>query len=130
MSTSSALTPSAADSTRCLATAPAGSFVGAEADGVRVWRGIRYAEPTIGAQRWRAPVAAAPAGGEVDATAFGPACPQQANPAVPLDPNTAMSEDCLSLNVFSLDRLRARPGSGCRRRARVAALRHGDPRRR
>ena len=101
MSTSSALTPSAADSTRCLATAPAGSFVGAEADGVRVWRGIRYAEPTIGAQRWRAPVAAAPVDGEVDATAFGPACPQQANPAVPLDPNTAMSEDCLSLNVFS-----------------------------
>ncbi len=87
----------------CIASAPAGTFRGAAASGVRVWRGIPYAEPAVGALRWRTAVPAAVADGDVDATAFGPACPQKVNPAVPLGEHTQMSEDCLSLNVFAPD---------------------------
>ncbi|MBN9178609.1 MAG: carboxylesterase/lipase family protein [Microbacterium sp.] len=87
----------------CVVTAPAGTFRGSVHSGVRSWRGIRYAEPTVGAQRWRDPIAAAVALDEMDSTAYGPACPQQANPSVPLGADTVMDEDCLSLNVWAPD---------------------------
>lgn len=85
----------------CLAAAPAGTFRGTATDAVRVWRGIRFAEAPEGALRWCDPVPAAPASGEVDASSYGPACPQQLNPAVPLGSDAVMSEDCLSLNVWA-----------------------------
>ena len=84
-----------------IAEAPAGRFAGERRDGVRVWRGIRYALPPVGGLRWRDPVAAPDAEGEVVADAYGAAAPQRANPAIPLGPGTVMDEDCLFLNVWA-----------------------------
>lgn len=80
-------------------TAPAGTFRGLLDRGVRAWRGIRFAVPPTGERRWRDPLAAPDAEGEVDATSFGPVCPQPLNPAMPLGEGTVQDEDCLSLNV-------------------------------
>ncbi len=84
-----------------IAEAPAGAFRGALEAGVRVWRGIRYAEPPMGEFRWRAPVPAVDAEGVVDALEFGPACPQPRSPAVPMPEGIRFDEDCLSLNVWA-----------------------------
>lgn len=92
-----------------LASSPAGAFRGAVEGGVRRWLGIRYAQSTAGDARWSDPVAAADLPGETDAFAYGPACPQQLNPSVPLAEPTEMSEDCLSLNVWAPDAVDAAP---------------------
>ena len=84
-----------------VAAAPAGTYRGLLERGVRSWRGIRFALPPVGARRWRDPIAAPDADGETDATAFGPACPQPANPAIPLGEGAVLDEDCLSLNVWA-----------------------------
>lgn len=66
-------------------------------DGAREYRGIRYAT----AARGRPPVGVVPAG-PVDATEFGPICPQVPGfleQTLGLDASS-MSEDCLSLNIF------------------------------
>lgn len=55
-------------------TTPAGTFRGLLDRGVRAWRGIRFAVPPTGERRWRDPLAAPDAEGEVDATSFGPVC--------------------------------------------------------
>ncbi len=95
----------------CVTTAPAGTFRGLVREGVRSWRGIRYAEAPTGDRRWRDPVAAATADCEVDATAFGPACPQVRTPAIALGDDAVLDEDCLSLNVWApgTDTAAARP---------------------
>lgn len=67
--------------------------------------GIPYAEAPVGERRFRAPVAKAPWQGELDATEFGPICPQ--NPSFMdmmfgLEPEP-QDEDCLRLNVFTPD---------------------------
>lgn len=87
--------------TPCIVTAPAGTFRGAVRNDVRSWRGIRYAEAPVGERRWRDPVPAAAATGEVDATAFGPACPQVRTPAIALGDDAVLDEDCLMLNVWA-----------------------------
>jgi para-nitrobenzyl esterase len=66
---------------------------------VTVYKGVPFAAPPVGALRWRAPIAAARWRGVKQATRFGDACPQ------PVQPGTAsesMSEDCLTLNVWSV----------------------------
>lgn len=83
------------------AQSPAGHFTGRTDNGVTSWRGIRYAVPPVGERRWRAPVAALPVEGDVYAVEFGPACPQQKAPAVPLQDGAILDEDCLSLNVWA-----------------------------
>ncbi|TQJ30193.1 carboxylesterase/lipase family protein [Microbacterium sp. SLBN-146] len=66
---------------------------------VRVYRGIRFAEPPVGDLRWQAPV---PLAGEPDPrNAFGPAAPQHLNPLIDLGAGATQSEDCLTLNVWS-----------------------------
>ncbi len=47
-------------------TAQAGAFRGTATGAVRSWRGIRYAQAPVGRLRWRDPVAAPAAAGEVD----------------------------------------------------------------
>ncbi len=94
--------------TFCLAEAPAGTFRGTVRENVRSWRGIRYAEAPTGERRWRDPRPVAPVGGEVDATAFGPVCPQVRTPAVTLGDDAVLDEDCLVLNVWAPD---TAPGS-------------------
>jgi para-nitrobenzyl esterase len=64
--------------------------------GVAVFRGIPYAQPPVGALRFRAPVPAQPWDGVRDASTFGPPAPQASSP-----PDA--SDDWLTLNVWSPD---------------------------
>ncbi|WP_025158414.1 carboxylesterase/lipase family protein [Leifsonia aquatica] len=77
-----------------------GAVRGVAGERAAVWKGIRYAQPPIGARRWRAPVAAEPWEGVADATTFGAAAPQQLTPAISLGPDPELDEDCLFLNVW------------------------------
>lgn len=81
--------------------APAGAFLGLFDEEARSWRGMRYAEAPKGDLRWRAPVPVAPREALVDATRFGPACPQPVNQAVAMRADARYDEDCLSINVWS-----------------------------
>jgi len=91
--------------------APAGRVLGARQRGVCAFRGLPYAEPPVGALRWR-PTRRAPAwSGERLALAPGPAPIQELPPRSSLlyrlsnDEAHAlvMSEDCLTLNVWTPD---------------------------
>jgi para-nitrobenzyl esterase len=64
--------------------------------GYRVFKGIPYAQPPVGALRWAAPQPATRWKGVRDATAFGSVCPQAG-------PNNTVvgDEDCLDLNVYT-----------------------------
>jgi para-nitrobenzyl esterase len=82
--------------------APAGALRGQMEGELAVFRGIRYAEPPIGARRWAPPAPMSRWAGVREATAFGPACYQ---PSTKLDTIYAgnpmpMSEDCLTLNIW------------------------------
>ena len=72
-------------------------------DGVLVFRGIPYAEPPVGDNRWRAPLARASWEGARPATAFGPACWQRLTPesSVYTRGNLDRDEDCLYLNLWT-----------------------------
>lgn len=72
-------------------------------DGSHVFRGIPYAAPPVGAARWRPPAPAADWAGTRDATRFGPACMQPPSPATGIYASEipAMSEDCLTLNIWA-----------------------------
>jgi para-nitrobenzyl esterase len=80
-------------------------------ESVRVFKGIPYARPPVGPNRWRPPAPAAGWRGVRDATAFGPACVQPALAAdsIYADPPPRMSEDCLSLNVWTPKAARKAP---------------------
>lgn len=62
--------------------------------------GMPYAMPPVGDLRFAPPVALDSWGGPVQATAFGPACPQPAIPEVDTL-NSTIDEDCLTLNVWT-----------------------------
>ena len=64
---------------------------------MQAFRGIPYAAAPIGDLRWRPPQAHPGWQGVLDASAFGPHCPQVATPYG--TPST--TEDCLFLNVFT-----------------------------
>ena len=82
-------------------------------DGVLVFRGIPYAEPPVGDNRWRAPLAKASWEGARPATTFGPACWQRLTPAssVYTRGDLDRDEDCLYLNIWTAaeDAAEARP---------------------
>ncbi|HSN71503.1 MAG TPA: carboxylesterase family protein [Steroidobacteraceae bacterium] len=82
----------------------AGTVVGRHEGGVRVFRGIPYATPPVGARRWRSPEPMPAWPGELDAGTFGARCAQPpANPTtfVSQDRSHGDSEDCLYLNVWA-----------------------------
>lgn len=86
-----------------LKTAPiatkSGAVIGADENGVRVFRGIPYAEPPVGNMRWKYALDPKPWTGARVCLAFGPVCPQ---PTVPLYGDLGpSSEDCLYLNVWT-----------------------------
>ena len=85
----------------------AGLVAGTGSD-IHVWKGIPYAQPPVGDLRWQEPQPAAAWPGIRHALEFGPMCPQ-GNPAN-LKPD--MSEDCLTLNVWS-EHSRAKSGACC-----------------
>ena len=84
-----------------LVTTPSGAFPaetynGTSANGVSIFRGIRYAAAPVGNRRFAPPVPPAAVSGTLDATQFGSACPQVASPFGV----ASTSEDCLFLNVY------------------------------
>jgi para-nitrobenzyl esterase len=79
-----------------------GKLQGFDESGVRVFRGIPYAQPPIGARRFRAPDRPLPWAGVRTAHDFGPAAQQNPNALGPLGFDIGpMDEDCLSLNVWT-----------------------------
>lgn len=79
----------------------AGRVTGVVVDGVETFKGIPYAAPPVGPLRWRAPQPAAKWRGVRVADRFGAPCmqPVRAGDAFAIA-REAMSEDCLTLNVF------------------------------
>lgn len=87
-----------------IVTTPQGKLAGeALVDGTQVYRGIPYAKAPVGDLRWKPPVPAADWTDTRDATKLGDACIQPVSPADGLytDNPASMSEDCLSLNVWT-----------------------------
>ncbi|WP_196153991.1 carboxylesterase/lipase family protein [Nocardia bovistercoris] len=85
----------------------AGVVRGRWEDPIAVFRGIRYAEPPVGARRFAAPVPAQRWDGVRDARQFGPPVPQPGNTGSVMSSVSGStedgSEDCLTLNVWSPD---------------------------
>jgi para-nitrobenzyl esterase len=89
-----------------------GRVVGVEASGGYAWKGIPFAQPPVGALRWRAPADATPWTTTREARTFGNACLQNGRIYGPGTNNTydatiattlntpVGSEDCLTLNVW------------------------------
>jgi len=78
----------------------AGPVRGVDDGAIAMWKGVRYAAPPVGPLRWRAPVPPQPWTDPVDATTFGPVCPQPQSP-IPLGVGTRADEDCLFLNIWA-----------------------------
>eukprot|EP01047_Picozoa_sp_COSAG01_P002179 COSAG01_NODE_56_length_31088_cov_39.354771_15_plen_589_part_00 len=78
---------------------------------VQMWRGVPYAQPPVGAHRWRAPRAPLPfPGGTHRAVDWPPSCPNKLGAPSPLcrtcstrsnPPLERNSEDCLYLNIMA-----------------------------
>ena len=92
-------------------TAPAGTVEGTTEGALSVFRGIPYAQAPLRARRWTPPATLAPWTGVRKATAFGPACvqPKVANAGIYTNPPPAMSEDCLTLNIWAPKEAKAAP---------------------
>jgi para-nitrobenzyl esterase len=84
-------------------TVDGGKVRGTSADGVRVFKGIPFAAPPVGALRWKAPQPVVPWKKEREADAFAPQCMQLPYPAGSpyAGPAQTTSEDCLYLNVWT-----------------------------
>lgn len=95
-----ALAPAAlsAAPSETLLTTPSGKLRGETANGVRIFRGVPFAEPPTGTLRFRPPVPIKPWKNIREATNFAPAAMQQVTD-LSVSPN--MSEDCLYLNVWA-----------------------------
>jgi para-nitrobenzyl esterase len=91
-----------------IAVVETGQLKALQAKGVLAFKGIPYAAPPVGAMRWKAPARAAKWDGVKDASAYGPICAQKMpNPDNGIGQYPA-SEDCLTLNVFTQDLVRAK----------------------
>lgn len=90
-----------------------GKIRGVAANGVSCFKGVPYAASTAGSNRFCPPAPAAPWPGVRDATAFGPSAPQLPASTDPLGAwygaLQAISEDCLSLNVWTTGTTGKRP---------------------
>ena len=97
----SATPPAAADVRPAEVRIAEGLVVGREADGVASFKGLPYAAPPMGNRRWRPPHPAQPWTGPRDASRLGAICVQPpANGDNGVGP-LPMSEDCLTLNVWT-----------------------------
>lgn len=92
----------AADTRRNL---PAGELLGSvNAAGAHQWLGIPFAQPPVGALRWRAPQAMSPWSGVREATERGKPCLQPVgfNPETEgVIENVLGDEDCLTLDIYA-----------------------------
>ncbi|KXJ87079.1 Alpha/Beta hydrolase protein [Microdochium bolleyi] len=100
----SGLVAAAASTSPCV-TDPARdvTYQGLERNGIEVFLNIPYGQDTSGEHRFKPARPATPArGSTVEATSYGPACPQAlgvSSPPLMLGNITRVSEDCLNLNV-------------------------------
>ncbi|MGE2731009.1 carboxylesterase/lipase family protein [Mycolicibacterium vaccae] len=78
-----------------------GALRGEALDGALVFRGVPYAAPPTGERRWRPAQPVEPWTGVRDATAFGPIAPQDISPQRLAKRGLTMSEDCLTLNIWT-----------------------------
>ncbi|MHA1930983.1 MAG: carboxylesterase/lipase family protein [Promethearchaeota archaeon] len=78
-----------------------GKIKGYEADGVKIFKGIPYAEPPTGDLRLNTPVAKKPWNGVLDASDYKPIAPQPPpyTSYFPLPPQS--EEECLNLNIWT-----------------------------
>ncbi len=81
----------------------AGVVEGKSRGDLNIFKGIPYAAPPVGDARWKAPMPAAAWAGAFDASDFGPAClqPVRTSGSIYAEDMGAMSEDCLSLNIWA-----------------------------
>lgn len=107
------ITVAGAYGTAAWAAGPVVSVEGGQVRGdikaqVASFKGIAFAQPPLGALRWRAPRAALPWRGIKEALSYGPDCMQVPFPgdAAPLGVKPA--EDCLYLNVWTAAHFKGR----------------------
>src|SRR5215469_431672 len=83
--------------------APAGQMRGQAEGAMHVFKGIPYALPPVGPARWKPPAPTARWQGVRNTTAYGPACLQPVShvPNIYSADLGAMSEDCLTLNIWA-----------------------------
>jgi len=87
-----------------IVNSPAGKIEGKSEGRVRVFKGIPYALPPVGAARWRPPSPMPPWADVRKATEFGSACFQPQSKLSNIyspDRPLPMSEDCLTLNIWA-----------------------------
>jgi para-nitrobenzyl esterase len=91
--------------------APAGAVRGVRDSDVLVFKGLPYAAAPIGGARWTPPRPLPRWKGVRDAANFGPACvqPRPQPGGIYSGPSMQMSEDCLSLNIWTPRRARKAP---------------------
>ena len=77
-----------------------GKLRGGHERGTVVFRGIRFAQPPVGALRFRAPQPVQPWRGVRDALTFAPVCPQAKSPLTDRK-GEPEGDDCLALNVWT-----------------------------
>ena len=95
------MTPSQASTPETRAHIEQGVIVGRTVGDVSSFKGISYARAPVGALRWRPPQAALPWAGERDAGQVGAICIQPPSGGDPGVGPLPMSEDCLTLNVWT-----------------------------
>jgi para-nitrobenzyl esterase len=83
------------------ATVANGGLRGYLENEVRVFKGVPYAQPPVGALRWRPPQPAQAWTGVRDAQAFGSDCMQNRVGWDDTQTKLPVSEDCLTLNVWA-----------------------------
>ncbi len=78
-----------------------GVVQGAASNGITSFKGIPFAAPPVGKNRWRGPQPAARWKGVRDATKYGADCMQLPFPSDAAPLGTPPSEDCLYMNVWT-----------------------------
>jgi para-nitrobenzyl esterase len=78
-----------------------GRIAGTVVDGISEFKGIPFAAAPVGALRWKAPQPVTPWPGVRQASAFGPACMQNAAAVSRQAPGISLSEDCLFLDIWT-----------------------------
>jgi para-nitrobenzyl esterase len=108
LTTSANVTPNTVMSNATIApgpqvNAPAGAVRGTLDGSIRVFKGIPYAQPPVGPLRWKPPQSLARWAGVREATEFGAAChqPPPRLSTIYMPRPMPMSEDCLTLNVWT-----------------------------
>ncbi|MGA9574218.1 MAG: carboxylesterase family protein, partial [Lysobacterales bacterium] len=86
-----------------IVSAPAGQVEGVVEGNLHVFKGIRYAEPPVGAARWTPPRSMPPWSDVRKAAQFGFACvqPSRTVASIYADDIGTVSEDCLTLNIWA-----------------------------